>query len=520
MPDRSDRRSDAAGSAAIAAYGRLEQRFRRLTALRDAEAMLHWDLATMMPPGGMAARAEQLATLKALRHGLITAPEVADWLAAAAEGAGPEDGFDHWQRANIGEMQRLHDHATALTEGQVEALSRATSACEAAWRDARAEARFATVLPSFTALLAQVREAAEAKAAALGLSPYDALLDEYEPGGRSAAIDGVFADLAAFLPGFLAQVMERQAAAPRAVEPPGPFPIERQRQLGIRFMELFGFDFHHGRLDVSLHPFCGGTPDDVRITTRYDEADFRGALMGVLHETGHALYERGLPAAWRGQPVGDARGMVLHESQSLLIEMQVGRSRPFLAFAAPVIAEALCGSGAAGQGEAWQADNLFRHYTRVAPGFIRVDADEVTYPAHVILRYRLERAMIAGELAPADLPGAWADGMAALLGLVPPDDRVGCLQDIHWYDGAWGYFPTYTLGAMAAAQLFAAAAAALPGLAGDLARGEAAPLVGWLREAVHSRGSSLSTDAILTEATGRPLDAAAFKSHLLSRYLG
>jgi carboxypeptidase Taq len=520
LPDHSDGGDAAAGSAAMAAYRRLEERFRRLTALRDAEAMLHWDLATMMPPGGMASRAEQLATLKALRHGLITAPEVADWLAAAEEeGSGADPGLDAWQRANVVEMRRLHAHATALSEAQVEALSRAASACEAAWREARAEACFATVLPSLTALLDQVRAAAAAKAQALRLSPYDALLDEYEPDGRSAAIDAVFADLARFLPGFLAQVMERQAREPAPLAPPGPFPIERQRQLGIRCMELFGFDFHHGRLDVSLHPFCGGTPDDVRITTRYDEADFRGALMGVLHETGHALYERGLPAPWRGQPVGDARGMVLHESQSLLIEMQVCRSRPFLAFAAPVIAEVLGGADAGHDGAAWQADNLYRHYTRVAPGFIRVDADEVTYPAHVILRYRLERAMIAGDLAPADLPGAWADGMAALLGVVPPDDRQGCLQDIHWYDGAWGYFPTYTLGAMAAAQLFAAAKGALPGLAADLARGDPAPLIGWLREKVHGFGSSLATDAILAAATGRPLDATAFKRHLSERYL-
>ena len=252
-------------------------------------------------------------------------------------------------------------------------------------------------------------------------------------------------------------------------------------------MERLGFDFHHGRLDVSLHPFCGGTPDDVRITTRYDEADFRSALMGVMHETGHALYERGLPAAWRGLPVGDARGMMLHESQSLLIEMQVCRSRAFLAFAAPLLREAF-----GGDGPAWRADNLYRYYTRVEPGFIRVEADEVTYPAHVILRYDLERAMIAGDLDPADLPGAWNDGMRKLLGITPPNDRLGCLQDIHWYDGAWGYFPTYTLGAMAAAQIFQAAVAAEPAIPDGIARGEFAPLVGWLRANVHGKGSLLS----------------------------
>ncbi len=184
---------------------------------------------------------------------------------------------------------------------------------------------------------------ATVKAEKLGVSTYDALLDEYEPGGRSREIDGVFADLEAFLPGFLGEVLERQASEPPVLEPEGPFPVDKQRMLAVRFMEVLGFDFHHGRLDVSLHPFCGGTPDDVRITTRYDETDFTSALMGVLHETGHALYERGLPRAWRGQPVGDARGMAVHESQSLLIEMQVCRSRGFLGFAAPIMKTMLGG---------------------------------------------------------------------------------------------------------------------------------------------------------------------------------
>jgi carboxypeptidase Taq len=495
---------------ALAAYTRLEDRFARIIALGDAEAMLHWDLATMMPPGGAAARADQLAVLKSVRHGLLTAPEVGDLLAEAA-GA---DGLDPWQRANLAEMRRAHAHATALPASLVESLSRATTACEAAWREARAEARYALVLPRLTALLRLVRDTAEAKAAALGVSPYDALLDEYEPGARADAIDPLFADLAAFLPDFLARVVSRQSVAGKPPEPQGPFAIEAQRALAVCLMQHLGFDFDHGRLDVSLHPFCGGTPDDVRITTRYDEADFRRALMGVLHETGHALYQRGLPPPWRRQPVGSARGMVLHESQSLLIEMQVCRSHAFLGFAAPLIRDAFGGSG-----PAWEEDALHRHYTRVAPGPIRVDADEVSYPLHVILRYELERAMLSGTLAPADLPGAWNDGMERLLGLRPKDDREGCLQDIHWYDGAWGYFPTYTLGAVAAAQLFAAACAADPAIMPGIGAGAFAPLVAWLSASVHAKASSATTDGILAEATGRPLDLAPFKAHLARRYL-
>jgi carboxypeptidase Taq len=491
------------------AYEALEARFRRIGALRDAEGVLHWDLATMMPKGGAAARGDQLAVMKSLRHGLLTAPDVGDDLSAAEADAE----LDDWQRANVREMRRQWAHATSLSGAQVEALSRATTACEAAWREARADNTFAHVLPFLETVLSLVRETAQAKAEALDLTPYDALLDEYEPDGRAAEIDRVFAELADFLPDILPRILEHQAGAP--ISPSGPFPVNKQRALAVRLMERLGFEFDHGRLDVSLHPFCGGTPDDVRITTRYDETDFRSALMGVMHETGHALYERGLPARWRGLPVGDARGMVLHESQSLLIEMQVCRSPAFLAFATPLLREMLDGDG-----PAWEAANLYHHYVRVEPGFIRVDADEVTYPAHVILRYRLERAMIDGDLLPADLPAAWAEGMNTLLGLTPPDDRRGCLQDIHWYDGAWGYFPTYTLGAMAAAQIFQAAVAAVPTIPEAVATGDFSPLVGWLRANVHGKGSLLSTGALLTAATGRPLDPTAFKAHLTQRYLG
>jgi carboxypeptidase Taq len=492
------------------AYDSLTRRFRRLNALREAAGVLHWDSATVMPEGGAVARSEQLAALEVVCHEMLTAPEVADQL-DAAEAAPPED---PWQQANLGRMRREWRHATALDSDLVEALSKATKRCEMLWRQARPAADFALVRPALEEVLRLVREAAVAKGAALGCSPYDALLDENDPGSDGATIERLFDDLAGFLPGFLEAVMARQAAGPRALRPEGPFPAAGQVELARRLMGQLGFDFEHGRLDTSLHPFCGGVPDDVRITTRYDEADFTTALMGVLHETGHALYERGLPAAWRLQPVGAACGMALHESQSLLIEMQACRSPEFVAYLAPLARQAF-----AGEGPAWQADNLLALYTQVKPGFIRVDADEVTYPAHVILRHRLERAMIAGDLVPAELPGAWGDGMQALLGIAPPDDRLGCLQDIHWYDGAWGYFPTYTLGAMIAAQLFEAARAAKPEIPAAIGRGDFAPLLAWLGERVHAQGSRLVGAALVEQATGRPLDPEVFKAHLKRRYL-
>jgi carboxypeptidase Taq len=492
-------------------YLDLEARFRRLNAVEGAMAILNWDRSTNMPPGSAEDRGEQMAALGVIAHEIISAPQVGDLLDAAAASA---DRLDTWQAANLREMRRAWIHATALSPALVEAMARATTRCEMAWREARPRNDYAGLKPHLQAVLDLVRETAQAKAARLGVFLYDALLDQFEPDGRAARIDVLFAELESFLPDLLQRVLERQAARPEPQALPGPFPVEAQRRLGVEMMKAVGFDFAKGRLDVSAHPFTGGTPDDVRLTTRYDEADFARALMAVLHETGHGMYEAGLPADWRHQPVGKARGMVLHESQSLLLEMQACRGRAFITFAAPRMRAAFGGAG-----PAWEADNILRLYTVVRPGFIRVDADEVTYPLHVILRYRLERAMIAGDLSLDDLPAAWNDGMQRSLGIRPPDDAQGCLQDIHWPDGAWGYFPTYTLGALAAAQLFQAANAADPAIEPGLAKGDFAPLYRWLRHNVHGKGASLSTDALLREATGAPLQSAAFRRHLESRYL-
>jgi carboxypeptidase Taq len=499
-----------ANDPANSPYAELERRFARMSAVSRAGAILNWDRSTMMPDGASEDRADQLATLGVIGHEMMVAPDMAELLARAEDGRA---GLDPWRAANLREMRHAWIHENALPSDLVEARTRASAACERVWREARKKADFKAVLPTLTEVVTITRRVAEAKAAALGLSIYDALLDEYEPGGRCRRIDGLFAELEAFLPAMLPQVMEAQRKRGEALPLEGPFPIEAQRKLGLEMARTLGFDFHHGRLDVSAHPFTGGTGDDVRITTRYDEADFARALMGVLHETGHALYEAGRPRDWRRQPVGLARGMVLHESQSLLMEMQACRSDAFIGFAAPLMRAAFDKAG-----PAWEAENIHRLYTRVAPGFIRVDADEVTYPLHIMLRYRLERAVLAGDLALAALPAAWNAGMKELLGVVPADDALGCLQDIHWYDGAWGYFPTYTLGALAAAQLFAAAREAVPDLLGAIGKGDFTPLLGWLRAHVHGKGSIADTDTILSQASGAPLGTAAFKAHLESRY--
>jgi carboxypeptidase Taq len=490
-----------------AAYARLATRFARLATLGEASAMLHWDASAMMPPGGGAARGEQLATLAGLRHELLTAPEVAEDLAAATA-------VEEWEDANLALMRRAHRRATALPTELVEATERANAACEKVWRIAKAQSDFPMVRPQLEEVVRLQRETAAALSAALGLSPYDALMDGYQPGIGAADVEPVFAAYEAFLAEALPQAEALQAARGTPEPLPGPFPVEAQRRLCRDISARLGLDYAHARLDESLHPFCGGTPTDIRITTFYSEAEVGKALMGVIHETGHALYEAGLPAAWARQPVGEAAGMAAHESQSLLMEMQACRSDAFLAFLGRELHAAFGGDPAP-----YATANLARLWRHVSRGFIRVDADELTYPAHVILRFRLERALVAGELAVADLPGAWAEGFTRLLGLAPPDDARGCLQDIHWHDGAFGYFPSYTLGAMAAAQLMDAARRSLPGLDQALAEGEMAPLLGWLRTHVHGQGSRLGFQDLLRAATGKPLDPADFMAHLRRRYL-
>ena len=490
-------------------YTQLEKNFKRIQVLGDAASMLQWDMASMMPKGGAASRAEQMALLATLRHSMMTDEKMVDLL----DGAEEQEGLTDWQQANLHEMRRSHTHATAIDEDLVEAMSRATSSCEQLWREARPEGDFKKIESALSEVLNLSRQTAAAKSEKFGCSLYDALLDQYEPDGKSAEIDPIFERLEEFLPDFLQTVLDQQKGKTFSL-PEGPFPVEKQEALGKHFMDALGFDFDHGRLDVSLHPFCGGTPDDVRLTTRYDESDFTSALMGVLHETGHALYERGLPQDWRNQPVGAARGMSLHESQSLLVEMQVCRSDAFLTYAVPHMSKMFNGTG-----DVWSLDNFKKLYREVKPGFIRVDADEVTYPAHVILRYKLERALIEGTMEVGDIPAAWNEGLQSLLGITPENDREGCLQDIHWYDGAWGYFPTYTLGAMTAAQIYDAAKSTLPNVENDISKGDFSGLMGWLKGNIHGVGSRLSGKELLTQATGKPLDPEVFISHLKNRYL-
>lgn len=466
----------------------------------------------MMPVGGGQARGQAMATLSVLMHEMVTQTQVSDWIAEAAQ-----ERLSAWQSANLREIGRVYREATCMPSDLVEAQQLATSKSEQAWRECRAANDWNTMKPLLAEVVNLSRREAEVRSSASDLGLYDALLDTYEPDVRSAQLDEVFADLKSFLPPFLDQVLGSQAQ--EALLPvTGDFSIEKQRALGMQIMGSLGFDFEHGRLGVSHHPFCGGVPEDVRITTRYDTESFVSAIMAVIHETGHAMYEQGLPKDWTSQPVGNALSAGTHESQSLLMEMQACRTKEFMNFMTPLAQRSFLGTET--NNPAWSADNIYKLYTRVEKGFIRVDADEVTYPLHVILRYEIEKDLIEGKIEVSDLPALWHEKMTRYLGVATENNYTdGLLQDVHWPAGLFGYFPTYTLGAMTAAQLFSSAREAFKGLAGELGQGNFENLLFWLRENVHSKGKFLSYNDLMMQATGETINASYFKNHLKERYL-
>jgi carboxypeptidase Taq len=490
------------------AYAALTEAHARLYRYHHAAAILGWDRNAMMPVKGAAARGAAEAELHAHIHRLRAEARLAALLAAA--GGEP---LDDVERANLREMRRDWREANALPASLIEAKSLATSRCEHAWRTQRGANDWRGFLANFREVVRLAREEARLLAADSGLAPYDALMDRFEPGVRSADIDRLFGDLKTWLPALIGRAQARQRGEAVAV-PRGPFAVAAQRALNEAVMRLLGFDFEAGRLDESAHPFSGGVPEDVRLTTRYREHDFVGSLMGTIHETGHARYEQNLPRAWLGQPIGGARSYGIHESQSLAFEMQLARGRPFAGLIAPLLA------GHFGAQPAFEPDHFQRLLTRVAPGPIRVNADEATYPAHVILRYEIERPLIEGAIEPEDIPALWDEKMRDYLGLDTRGNHAdGCLQDVHWAEGAFGYFPSYTLGAIYAAQWFAAMRRATPDLDACIAAGGLAPVFGWLDERIWSQASRWETPQLVQRASGEALNPAHFRAHLEARYL-
>jgi len=483
--------------------------FTRLYRYSHLAAIAGWDQSVMMPPKGNEARAAALAELQVLMHQTLTSEALAGLFQAASGEA-----LDGAEQASVREMRRQWQQAKLLPERLVEAQSLAASRCEHAWRTQRQQNDWPGFLGNFREVVALAREEAKLLADAKGSSCFDALMDKYEPGMRSNDIDRIFGDVKSWLPELIEKTMTKQSLE-TAIKPQGPFPADQQRALGIEIMSLLGFDFEAGRLDVSTHPFCGGVAEDVRITTRYSEDDFMRSLMGTVHETGHARYEQNLPRERVHLPVGQARSMGIHESQSLSFEMQLGRSPQFLALIAPLVQKHL------GRQAAFEAGNLAALFTRVQPGFIRVDADELTYPAHVILRYEIERALMACEIEAEDIPALWDEKMMTYLGIDSRGNyQDGCMQDIHWPGGSFGYFPSYTLGSMYAAQFFATIRSGQPDLDAQVLAGNLSPVFNWLEKHIWREASRWPTDDLVKRATGEALNPAHFRRHLEHRYLG
>jgi carboxypeptidase Taq len=475
--------------------------------IASALSLLSWDQQVMIPPAGHAGRAGQIGALTAILHRRSCDPAMGDWLAACenselvGDAASPE-------AANIRELRRDYDQAVRIPESLAVALAQAASTGQRAWEMARKENDFQAFAPHLSTLLDLSRQKAEA----LGYAgeAYDALLDLFEPGETVAAIAPILAELRDAATDILGRVAEAPKPAPL---PAGPYATQAQERLLRRVTQLLGLPDTASRLDVSTHPFSTLIgPGDARITTRFDAGDFTKAFFGAVHETGHALYSLGhTGSAHYGAPMGEAASFAVHESQSRLWENQVARSLPFWKHVLPLAAEEFP------QLAGLSPQDIFKAVGAIEPGLIRVDADETTYNPHIMLRFELELALVRGDLAVADLPGAWNEKSQTILGLTPPTDALGCLQDVHWSTGAFGYFPTYSLGNIYAACLFEAAGKAIPDLPARMAAGDFAPLLTWLGQAIHAKGRLLRPQALVAAATGETPTAGPLVRHLRAK---
>jgi carboxypeptidase Taq len=495
---------------AASPYEQLEQEFRRLHAFRGALSLLRWDAAVMMPRGSADVRGEQLAALETEHHALLTTPKVARLLERAEAGASQ---LEDWPLANLHEMRRQRDHAIATPPSLIARLAKATSRAEVYWVEAKKANDFTILAPHLEEVVHLVRDKAALLGQARGLAPYDALVDGFTPGISTADIDTIFKALSRKLPSLINEAIEVQASHP-PIPLTGKFSVSRQRSLSTDVLKALGFPFDRGRLDESEHPFTEGVPGDIRVTTRFDLSDPFSGLLGAIHETGHAMYDLGLPMKWRDQPVGRDRGLALEESQSLLFEMNLCRSRSFVKYLRPLLEKYLQVNG-----PEWDEVNLYRHLIRVRRSLIRMDADELTYPVHIMLRYELEKRILEGSLPVADLPEAWNANLEQRLNIRPSNDVEGCLQDIHWAVGHFGYFPSYALGAVIAGQLNEAMRAARPALDEEVAAGHFGGVMDWLRDNVHGVGARLPVQELIKQATGKPLTAAAYLRYLEAKYL-
>jgi carboxypeptidase Taq len=486
-------------------YQKLLDRAREINLLRSASQVLEWDEQTYLPAKGVEYRAEQLSYLGAKAHGLFTDPVVGEWLQSCREAGFPAESDEG---VNVREWSRSYERATKLPVEFVETFERTTALSREAWKHAREVGNFAAFQPHLEKVVAMTIE--KAHRYGFKTSPYDALLEDFEPGATAAYVAPVFAELKPALKGLVQQISSQSADESLT----GNYPVTEQQALNRIIAEAVGYDFRAGRIDTTTHPFATSLgPFDHRITTRYDEKLFQVSLYGILHETGHALYEQGLRPEAFGTPIGSAVSLGIHESQSRLWENHVGRSRSFWERWYPVASQHLTDL------KKFSIDQVVRGVQKVKPSFVRVEADEVTYDLHVLLRFEIELALIEGKVAVPDLPEIWNSKFEDLFGLKVPNDRLGVLQDIHWSMGALGYFPTYSLGNLNAAQLMNFAEQHVAGLTDSLAKGEYQPLLAWLRAEVHRQGKKFLPNDLMARITGEPTQAKYRIKYLREKYL-
>lgn len=493
----------------LATYEKLCASAREAALLESLQSLLGWDERTKLPPAGADYRAAQMSYLAGVIHKKQTAPEVGEWLAELADGPLADDPHST-TGADIANLRRDYERKTKLPQSLVEELARLSVLGQQVWAEARKQNDF----PKFRPLLEQIVELKRQEAEAIGYEEvaYDALLDEYEPGARTIAVAEILADLREQLVPLVAEIAS-SARRPKMDARSGAFPIELQEQFGKRGATAIGYDFDAGRLDVTNHPFCSTLgPRDVRLTTRYDEHFLPGSFFSTLHEAGHGIYEQGLPADRFGLPTGQAVSLGIHESQSRMWENLVGRSKAFWEYFYP---QAQATFGAL---QHVSLDDFYFAINEVRPSLIRTESDEATYNLHILIRFELEQALLDGELTVSELPSAWNAKYKEYLGIEPPDDRDGVLQDVHWSSGAIGYFPTYTLGNLYAAQLFETADRELGGLAERFRRGDFLALREWLRTKVHSLGRRFSGAELGHQVTGQTLSHDALMRHLRRKF--
>ena len=474
--------------------------------LAGAMSLLGWDQETYMPRKGAATRGRQLATLAGIAHTRFTSPE----MGAAIEGASSET-LEPNEQVNHREIARSYDRGRKIPTALVKALTETSSAAIEVWREARQQNNFPSFAPWIVKLVALQKEAAEA----IGYleEPYDALLDEYEPGASTRDMAAVFETLRGPLVDLIGRI-KASGVIPKTDFLEQSFRIEDQRRFGVLVTEHMGFDYEAGRLDISAHPFCThmGT-HDVRMTTRYTPELPTQSLFGIIHEAGHGLYEQGQNAAFEGSPRGSAVSLGIHESQSRMWENMVGRSNAFWRYFYPKFVETF-----PEQLKGVSETEFYAAINKVSPSLIRVEADEVTYNLHILLRFEIERALFTGEIAVEELPTVWHEKMKSYFSILTPDDRQGVLQDIHWAHGSFGYFPTYTLGNLYAAQFYRAAERDLPDLTNQIGKGELLPLREWLRTHVHEGGMTYKAHELVRKVTGEPLSASFFLTYIQNKF--